>query len=290
VDLATLAQQVVNGLVLSTLLFMTAAGLSLVLGLMDVINLTHGAFYLLGGFLGLALVRETRDFWLSALVAPLAVGMLGWALEELLLRRVRLRGHLDQVLLTFGLAVAAADLMRATWGSDVQSIPAPNLGVASVMVFGNPFPAYRLGVIGIGVVLAAILWLLLVRTRVGAIVRAGVADSQMVEALGIRIERVFSLIFALGAALAALAGVLAAPILGLYPGLDFEVLILAMVVVVVGGLGTLQGAFVGALLIGMVDTFGKAYIPQVSLFAIFGAMALALLFRPGGLAGIGKMK
>jgi branched-subunit amino acid ABC-type transport system permease component len=288
IDLVTFAQQVLNGLVLSTLLFMTAAGLSLILGLMDVINLTHGSFYLLGGYLGLSLIRETGNFWLSAVLAACGVGMAGWALQHILLRRVRHRGHLQQVLLTFGLALVAADLMRATWGSDVQSIPAPAPLAVSIRVLGGLFPLYRLSIIGLGLLVAATLWILLVRTRLGAIVRAGVADGQMVEALGIEIERVFTVMFALGAALAALAGFLAGPILNVYPGLDFEVLVLAMVVVVVGGLGTLRGAILGALLVGMVDTFGKAYVPQVSLVAVFGAMALTLLFRPGGLVRSGK--
>jgi branched-subunit amino acid ABC-type transport system permease component len=284
-NLDTLLIQFLNGLVLSMLLFMTAAGLSLILGLMDVINLIHGSAYLLGGYIGLTIIRRTGNLGLAVIVAPVLVGLLGLVLEQLFLRRLYRSGHLYQVLFTFGAALVAADLMRWNWGSDVQSIPPPPVLARSVIIIGNQFPLYRLTVILMGILMAILLWMLLERTRIGAIVRAGVADSQMVSALGINIQRVFALVYALGMALAALSGVLAGPILNLYPGLDFEILILAMVIVVVGGLGTFRGVLWGALLIGMTDTFGKAYFPQVSLFVIFVAMALILVFRPAGLAG-----
>jgi branched-subunit amino acid ABC-type transport system permease component len=194
--------------------------------------------------------------------------------------------HLEQVLLTFGLALVVSDLVQWNWGAYVQSVPAPDLLSGRIPVFGIQFPIYRLSLIVFGLLLAGALWLFLARTRIGAIVRAGVFDAQLVSGLGINIHRVFAGVFAVGTALAALAGVIGAPVTTLYPGLDFEILILTVVVVIVGGLGTLKGAFWGALLIGMADTFGKAYISEFSLFLIFAVMALVLLLRPSGLFGL----
>jgi branched-subunit amino acid ABC-type transport system permease component len=284
--LDTFIIQLTNGLVFSLLLFMLAAGLSLIFGLMDVVNLAHGTFYLLGGYVGLSIVGWVGNFWLALLLAPLLVGGLGLLLEVTLLRRLYRRGHLDQVLFTFGAALIGADLMRWVWGGFVLTIPTPALLAGQVDLMGIAFPVYRLTMIAVGLAIAALLWLLIERTRVGAIVRAGVSDAQMVGALGIDVQKVFAGVFAVGCGLAALSGVAAAPIVNLYPGLDFEILILAMVVVVVGGLGTLKGAFWGSLLIGMADTFGKSSpVAQFSSFVIFVIMALVLLIRPAGLFG-----
>ena len=287
--LETLSLQLLNALVSSMLLFVMAAGLSLIFGLMNVVNLSHGAFYLLGGYLGLDIARRFDNFWLALLAAPLLVGGLGLGIEYFFLRRLRLGGrqrHLDQVLLTFGLALIAADLIRWNWGAYVESVPGPPLLSGQVPLFGLRFPIYRLALIGFGAALALVLWVVLGRTRLGAIVRAGVSDAQMVSGLGININLVFAAVFALGTALAAMAGVIGAPVLNLYPGLDLEILILTFVVVVVGGLGTLKGAFFGSLLIGLADTFGKALLPEFSLFLIFAIMALVLVIRPSGLFGL----
>jgi branched-chain amino acid transport system permease protein len=279
--------QLLNGLVSSMLLFIMAAGLSLIFGQMDVVNLMHGSFYLLGGYLGLLTVRLSANFWLALLVAPLLVAALGLALEWGFLRRLYGRHrHLNQVLFTFGISLIAADLMRWQWGTYVETISPPDILSGKIPFFGFQFPVYRLALIGFGLLLALGMWLLLERTQLGAIVRAGVTDVQMVSALGINIHWIFAGVFAVGAGLAALAGVLGAPILNLHTGLDSEILILAMVVVVIGGLGSLQGAFWGSLLIGMVDTFGKALLPEFALFFIFMMMAVVLLFRPSGLVGI----
>ncbi len=279
--------QFLNGLVSSMLLFVMAAGLSLIFGQMNVINLAHGAFYLLGGYIGLTMIRQFDNFWLALLLAPLLVGGLGLAIEHFFLRRLYgSHRHLDQVLFTFGLALIAADLIRWNWGAYAESVSPPPLLAGQVPVFNIQFPLYRLWLIVFGLLLAALLWLFLERTRLGAIVRAGVSDAQLVSGLGINIQLVFAGVFALGVALAALAGVIGAPVLNLYPGLDFEILILTLVVVVVGGLGTLKGAFFGSLLIGMADTFGKALLPEFSLFLIFAVMAGVLLIRPSGLFGL----
>ncbi len=279
--------QLLNGLVAGMLLFILAAGLSLIFGLMDVIALTHGAFYLLGGYVGLSVVRQFKDFWLALILAPLVVGLLGLALEYIFLRRLYGRArHLDQVLLTFGIALITIDLTRAQWGAYVETFAPPALLAGQIRLLNTSFPVYRLALLAFGLLLALALWLLINRTRLGAIVRAGVSDAQMVSGLGINVNLVFAGVFALGCALAALGGVAGAPILNLYPGLDSEILILALVVVVVGGLGTLQGAFFGSLLIGLADTLGKAFLPEFARFLIFAVMAAVLLLRPAGLFGL----
>ncbi|MEM7532373.1 MAG: branched-chain amino acid ABC transporter permease [Chloroflexota bacterium] len=279
--------QFLNGLVSSMLLFIMAAGLSLIFGQMNVINLTHGAFYLIGSYIGYSMVNQLGSFWLALLVAPLAVGALGVLIERFLLRRFYGEdSHLKQVLLTFGIAIILADFMEWTWGATPLAIDPPELLGGTMPIFGVQFPIYRLSLIAFGIILAILLWLFLERTRIGAIVRAGVSDAAMVSGLGINIDRVFTGIFVFGTMLAALAGVIGAPIFSVYIGLDFEILILTMVVVVLGGLGTLKGAFWGAVIIGLADTFGKALIPQFSLFIIFAVMAVVLLIRPSGLFGL----
>lgn len=282
-----LLAQMVNGLVLGLLLFLIAAGFSLIFGLMDVINLAHGSFLLFGGYVGLSVIRATDNFWLAVVLVPIVTGLAGLAVEVTVLRRTYRRGHLVQVLLTFGLALIAADLMRLYWGAYVESVDAPAALAGLVSVGGIlQVPVYRLAIIGFGLAMAAAMWLVLEKTRLGAIVRAGVQDREMVAALGIDIDRVVAGVFALGTALAGISGVLAAPVSSLYPGLDFEFLILALVVVVVGGMGSLKGAFWGALLVGTADVLGKAYFPEFSLFAIFLIMAVVLIIRPQGLFGV----
>lgn len=280
-----LVVQFLNGLAYSLLLFLIAAGLSLVFGLMDVINLAHGAFYMVGAYLGLTVARATGNFWLALVISPLVIGALGFVIEAGLLRPLYARGHLDQVLLTFGLAFIFMDLTRWIWGGSVLSFPAPAGLNDSVTLLGAVFPKYRLFVIAIGLVLAGVLWLLIERTRVGAIVRAGVTDRELVRGFGIPIALVLGLVFAAGAALAALSGVIAAPIVSLAPGMDFSTLLIALIVVVAGGLGTLKGAFWGSLLIGEAQTFGQALFPELALFLIFGIMAAVLLLKPSGLFG-----
>ncbi|MBI3536166.1 MAG: branched-chain amino acid ABC transporter permease [Chloroflexi bacterium] len=279
--------QFLNGLVAGMLLFILAAGLSLIFGLMDVIALTHGAFYLLGGYIGLTMVRALNNFFLAMLIAPLFVGALGLVIEYFFIRRLYGRArHLDQVLLTFGIALITIDLTRAQWGAYVESVASPAILSGQIRIFTIDFPIYRLSLLIFGLLLGLALWLIINRTRLGAIVRAGVSDAQMVSGLGINVKLVFSAVFAFGCALAGLGGVVGAPILSLYPGLDSDILILALVVVVVGGLGTLEGAFFGSVLIGLADTFGKAFIPEFARFILFAVMAAVLLVRPAGLFGL----
>jgi len=277
--------QALNGLAYSMLLFLLAAGLSLIFGLMDVVNLAHGGFYMLGAYLGLSFARWTGSFWTAVLVVPLLTAAGGFLLEWEFLRPLYRRTHLDQILLTFGFAFVLTDVTRWLWGADVQSLaPPPGLD-RSLPMLGTLFPTYRLFVIALGGALALGLWLGLTRTRLGAIVRAGVANKEMTQALGINVGAVFTWVFAFGTALAGLAGVVAAPIQGVFPGVDFETLIVTLIVVVVGGLGTLSGSFWGSLLIGEADTFGKTLVPQVALVVIYLVMAAVLLVRPSGLFG-----
>jgi branched-subunit amino acid ABC-type transport system permease component len=277
-------QQALNGVSFGALLFILAAGLSLIFGMMDIVNLAHGAFYMLGAYVTLAIVQRTGQFWIALLVAPLAVGALGLVVEPLLLRRLRGR-HLDQVLLTIGLSLVIADVIGLTFGREIHSIPLPAGLDRSIPVAGGDYPVYRLFVIAFGVALAAVLAVLHRRTRVGALIRAGVDDAQMLAALGIDIDRLFARTFATGAALAGLGGVIAAPVFGIFPGMDTEALIYSLIVVVVGGLGTLSGAVAGAGLVGPADTFGKVLFPQFALALTFAIMAFVLLLRPTGLLG-----
>ena len=277
-------QQALNGLSFGALLFVLAAGLSLVFGMMDVVNLAHGAFYMLGAYVGLTVVQAGGSFWLAFVLAPLVLGVLGLLLEPLLLRRLR-GHHLDQVLLTIGVALVIVDLIGLVWGREVRSLPSPPGLDGSVEIFGSAYPVYRLFVIGFGAVLAALLAVVYRRTRIGMLIRAGVGDAQMLSALGVNTDRLFAVTFAVGSALAGLAGVVAAPVFGMQPGMDVDGLIYSLIVVVVGGLGTLEGAVAGSALVGPVDTFGKVLFQEFALAAIFAIMALVLLFRPTGLLG-----
>ena len=281
-------QQALNGLSFGALLFILAAGLSLIFGMMDVVNLAHGAFYMLGAYVALSVSRATGSFWVALVVAPLILAALGLLVEPVLLRRLRGR-HLDQVLVTIGLSLVIVDFIRLRddwgWGGTVRSLPLPAGLDRSIGIAGSDYPTYRLFVIAFGAALALLLYVVQRRTRMGALVRAGVDDAEMLSALGVDTDRLFTLTFALGAGLAGLAGVIAAPVFGLQPGMDVDALIYSLIVVVVGGLGSLPGAIAGAAVVGPADTFGKVLVPQFALALIFAIMALVLLFRPTGLLG-----
>ena len=278
-------QQALNGLSFGALLFILASGLSLVFGMMDVVNLAHGAFYMLGAYVALSVVQFTGSFWLALLVAPGALALLGLVLEPLLLRRLRGR-HLDQVLLTIGVSLVIVDVIGQVWGREVRSLSAPAGLDGSVALVGGVYPVYRLFVIGFGAALAAAMAVVYRRTKIGMLIRAGVEDAQMLGALGVDTNRLFAATFATGAALAGLAGVIAAPVFGVQPGMDTDPgLLYSLVVVVVGGLGTLSGAVAGSVLVGPADTFGKVLFQDVALAVIFAIVALVLLLKPTGLLG-----
>jgi branched-chain amino acid transport system permease protein len=278
--------QLLNGLVYGVLLFLMAAGLSLIFGLMNVVSLAHGSFFMLGAYLGLAIFRITGSFWLAFILAPIPVIVLGILMERLFLSRLYRRGHMDQVLLTFGFTFVFLDLVQTVWGRTVLRLPTPHALQGTVQIGEGVFSAYRLFLIGFGFAIALSLWLFLERSRIGAMVRAGVDNTVVAAGLGANVPALFTGIFGLGVALAALGGIASGPVLSLYPGMDSEILIPAFIVIVIGGLGSLRGAFVSSMLIGIADTFGRAYFQSVALFLIYLAAILVLLVRPQGLFGI----
>ena len=276
--------QALNGVSFGMLLFLLAAGLSLIFGVMKVLNLAHGSFYLLGAYLGLTVLRLTHSFLLALAAAALGVAALALLLERTVLRRIY-GEELRQALLTFGVLFIIADQALWIWGGNPQTLPKPAGFTASVRLGDVIFPSYRLLVIAVGVVMGAALWWLQERTRVGAVIRAGVDDEEMARGIGVNTPLLFTAVFALGAFLAAFGGVMGGALLGVYPGADFEVLLLAFVVIIIGGLGSLKGAFVGGLLVGLIDNFGKAFFPELALFTVFAPMAAILAVRPTGLFG-----
>jgi branched-chain amino acid transport system permease protein len=279
---------IVDGVAFGMLLFTIAVGLSLVFGIMDVLNLAHGALYLVGAYLAVRFAGDgpaTLGAFLAAGLAAVVVGAAAGTGLAVLTRPLATRGHLDQALLTLGVALVLGDLLSARFGNDVQSVPPPPFLAGSVGIAGREYPSYRLAVIVAGLALAALVYLLVERTRAGALVRATVADAAMVRALGVDTGRLVVATFAAGVVLACLGGVLGAPVLGAYPGLDERVLILGLVVVVVGGLGSVAGAFLGAMIVGQVEVLGVSLFPRYASFLVFGTMAVVLLARPAGILG-----
>jgi branched-subunit amino acid ABC-type transport system permease component len=276
---------ILNGAAIGCLLFILAIGLSLVFGMMDVLNLAHGALFLVGAYLGWFIGGQdpTWTTFLLALAAALAVGLAAGAGMSLLTEPLRNRSHLDQALLTLGIALVVAELLSMAFGNDVQAVNAPPGLDTTVPVPGGVYPAYRLVLIGVGVVFAVGMWVLVSRTVIGSVIRATVADRDMVSAIGIDNRKVKLAVFAAGSALAAIAGVLGGPVYGARPGLDATVLILALVVVVIGGLGSVRGALVGALIIGQIESLGRALLADAASFLLFGALAVVLVLRPRGL-------
>jgi branched-chain amino acid transport system permease protein len=274
---------ILNGLALAAALFVIAVGLSLVFGTMDVLNLAHGAVSLAGAYVGVAMLggQVSTVRFLAAVLAAAAIGL---AIGILLAAMTSsIDNHLRQALLTLGVALIAGDLLREIFGAEVQSVSPPQALAGTVQILGGPYPVYRLLMVAVGMAVALALYVLLERTRAGAVVRATVADRAMVEAIGIRTRLVLGAVFGAGAALAAVGGLLAAPVLGAQPGLDRTVLLLALVVVVIGGLGSVRGALLGALLVGQVQTLGVSMLSGYASFLLFGAMAVVLLLRPAGL-------
>jgi branched-chain amino acid transport system permease protein len=278
--------QLLNALQLSMLLFLLAIGLSVVFGLMNFINLAHGTLYMIGAYVGFAVAKATGSYWVAFVAAPLAAALLGLVLYQTLFRRMQHQSPMRQVLLTFGLIYVGLDAVRLIWGNYSHSVPVPDLLKGQVLILGEPYPLYRLFIIGLGLTVLVLLHFGLERTRLGAMVRAGVDDAETARSIGIDTDRVFILVFALGCGLAGLAGIAAAPVLSVYPGMDMAILILTLIVVVVGGPGSLKGAALGALVIGMADTFGRVFLPELALVMIYAVMALVLLLRPQGLMPI----
>jgi branched-chain amino acid transport system permease protein len=275
----------VNSITLGGLLFLLSAGFSLIFGLMRIPNLTHGSLFMLGAYLGSTFVLTYGlDFWVAAVLSAILVAVFGGLIERFLLRRLA-GNSLAQVLVTLGLAFMIADVCLMVWTGDPITVPTPPGFAFAIRGPGFIVPAYRLAIILIAVVIAAALWLLLERTRLGAMIRAGVDDPDMARVVGIRVSRLFTVVFCLGAALAGFAGVMGAPILSVYPGLDFDMLPLALVVVILGGTGSLLGSLIGSFVIGFLYNYGQARLPELAYFVLFLPMVVMLLVRPQGLFG-----
>jgi len=274
----------INSITLGRLLFLLSAGFSLIFGLMRIPNLTHGSFFMLGAYLGVSFLSAGLDFWTAALASAVAMATIGGLIERLLLRR--LAGNaLAQVLVTLGLSFMIADICLMIWTGDPVQIETPPALRGAVPIASVVFPAYRLAIALIAVVIAGMLWLMLDRTRLGAMIRAGVDDAPMARVVGIRVGRLFSIIFCLGAGLAGFGGVMGAPILSVYPGLDADMLPLALIVVILGGTGSLVGAFVGSFIVGFLYNFGQALFPELAYVILFLPMLAVLVIRPQGLFG-----
>ena len=276
--------QTLNSLALGGLLFLLAAGFSLIFGLMRIANLTHGAYYMLGAYIGSSILKVIPNLWVAALLGGLVVALLGGLVERFILRKLA-GNELGQVLVTLGFAYIIADFCLVIWGGDPIPVPTPESLESPVEIAGFMFPAYRLAVVVIALATGVGLYLLMERTRLGAMIRAGVDDMQMARAVGIPVSRLFTIVFCLGSALAGAGGILGGPIMSAYPGLDFDMLPLALIVVILGGVGSLIGAFVGSFIIGFVYTFGIALFPQFAYVILFLPMIVVIAFRPRGLFG-----
>jgi branched-chain amino acid transport system permease protein len=278
--------QGLNSLSLGGLLFLLSSGFSLIFGLMRLANLTHGAFFMLGTYFGAVAMRDYSglNIWVTALGAGIAVAALGGLFERLVLTRLK-TNPLGQVLVTLGMSFIISDACLVLWGGDSIPVPTPQSLQTPTRLFGFVFPTYRLVLVGIAILAAIALYVLMDRTRLGAMIRAGVDDRQMARAVGIPVSRLFTIVFCLGTGIAGAAGVLGGPILSAYPGLDADMLPLALIVVILGGIGSLFGAFIGSFIIGFIYTFGTALFPELAYVILFLPMIVVIAFRPQGLFG-----
>jgi branched-chain amino acid transport system permease protein len=276
--------QAFNGISYGALLFLVGSGVSLIFGVMRIVNLAHGAYFLWGGYIALSVINATGSWALSLPVAAIAVAVIGMAMERVFLRPLGF-DPLRQLLLTVGFAFLFQQGALDIWGGNNMDITPPATLTQSVVIGGIYFPVYRMFMIALALVIGMALWLVMEKTRMGAAVRATVDDAQMARGVGIDTNRISMFIFALGAFLAALGGVIGGAFLGIYPGLDFEMLPLAFAVVIIGGLGSLGGAAIGALAVGLADNFGKALFPEISYFTLYAPMVLILAVKPTGLFG-----
>jgi branched-chain amino acid transport system permease protein len=277
--------QALHGLVYGMLLFLVASGLTLVLGMMGILNFAHASFYMLGAYFAYTVTVWSGSFWWSLLVSPLIVGVLGVLIERLLLRKTYTIGHSAQLLVTFGLFFIMNELVRIIWGTVPLSIPVPQLFAGSISFWGRAYPVYRLFILGFSALVLIGMAIMLLRTRLGIIIRAAVLDAEMVEALGSNVPFVVLGVFGGGAALAALSGVIAAPFLTVYLNMGPEALLDCFVVIVVGGFGSLLGALLASLMLGQLQSFGVLFIPEAALVLEFVLMAVVLIIKPTGLLG-----
>lgn len=283
-DFNTFLIQLLNSIQYGLLLFLVASGLTLIFGIMGIINLAHGSFYMIGAYLAFVLAEYTGSLWIALPVGVLLSIVFGVILEWLFFARLYQRDHLQQVLLTYGLILIFEELRSIMVGDDVHGVNVPELLNFSIPLTDNlSYPVYRLFMSAVCILIAALLYWFIQRTRIGMMIRAGASNREMTQALGIDIHWLFRIVFALGVALAVLAGMLAAPVSSVFPGMGNQVLIICFVVVVIGGIGSIWGALAAALLIGLADTFGKVLLPEAAGAIVYWLMAAILLWRPEGL-------
>ena len=285
IPVETYLLQMLHGLVYGMLLFLVTSGLTLVLGMMGVLNIAHGAFYMLGAYLAYTVTLACGSFWWSLLISPIIVGILGFLTERFLLRKTYRGGQHGQLMITFGLFFILTELIRAIWGSSPLPIQAPYLLAGNIPLLGSTYPIYRLFLLGISFLVLLGMVMLLTRTRIGIIIRASVTGANMVEALGTNVPMVITGVFTVGVMLASFAGVIASPFLSVHLGMAREILLDCFVIIVIGGIGSIAGAFVSSLMIGEVQSFGIFWIPSLALVLEFLLMIGVFIFRPTGLFG-----
>jgi branched-chain amino acid transport system permease protein len=283
--LAFFVTQSLNALSQAALLFFLGVGLTLIFGIMRIVNFAHGTFYMLGAFVGYSVARLTGSFWLALVLAPLAVGIVGALFELGILRRLYRRDESAFLMVTFGLALVLTELIRLGWGPEALQVEAPSVFSGIVFVLGEPFPTYRLFLAGAGILVALAIWQFLERTRLGLLIRATSQNAEMVHALGIDVNLVRSAVFGIGCGLAGVGGVLAAPLVTASIGMAAEMIIDAFVIVIIGGMGSFPGSLLGAVLVAFVQVFGEYYLPDLALAFMYLVMLLVLVVRPGGLLG-----
>ncbi len=282
---STIVIQMLHGLAYGMLLFLVASGLTLVFGMMNVLNIAHASFYMLGAYFSYQMLEMVGNFWVGLVVCPLLVGLLGVFMERFLLRRVHAGGHVQEFVITFGILFVINELVKWIWGTAPLPVPIPPALSGSVMIMGNVYPAYRLFILFFSLGILIFLAFILMKTRLGITVRAAVSDRDMVSALGTNTPRVFMLVMGIGTWLAGLAGVIAGPFISTYPGMALEILVDCFIVTVTGGLGSLLGAVVASFLIGQLSSFGILFIPRFAIVFAFLLMAVVLIIKPSGLFG-----
>ncbi len=285
-DISSFLVQALNGVQYGFLLFLVASGLTLVFGIMGIINLAHGAFYMLGAYTVFWLVGYTDNLFVAIVLGLVIMLAFGYLLERTAISFLYKRDHLYQVLLTYGLILILDEMQRILWGTEFNSVPVPQVLNGSIpLTETQVYPVYRLFISVMCMAVAAGLYLLIGKTKLGMMIRAGASNREMAQVLGIDIGRVFAIVFSIGVALAAFSGMIGAPVSSVYPGMGEQILIVSFVVVVIGGIGSVKGAFVGAMLIGLADTFGRVLLPDFASVVVYAVMAVVLLWRPQGLFG-----
>jgi branched-chain amino acid transport system permease protein len=285
-DFSTFLIQTLNGVQYGFLLFLVASGLTLIFGIMGIINLAHGAFYMLGAYIVFWLTGYTDNLFTAILLGLPMMLVIGYVIERFAISQLYKRDHLYQVLLTYGLILIFNEVQKILWGSDFHSVPIPDVLSGAVRLTETQvYPVYRLFISVVCLAIAAALYLVIGRTRLGMMIRAGASNREMAQVLGVDIGKLFAIVFSVGAALAAFSGMIGAPVSSVYPGMGDQILIISFVVVVIGGIGSIKGAFIGAMLIGLSDTFGQVLLPEFASMVVYAVMALVLLWRPRGLFG-----